>query len=160
MEFCCSPPQPADYTDTVVPLVEGQLAVMGFIPHRPPFVLVDTLHYCTDDEAMGSFTVPQTGHVLVYDGLFQEPGLLEHQAQIAALQAGYQARLNQLPPQMGYVAGFRNIVINTLPTSGAVLTTTVQTLTRLGNLTSLRAETYVAQKLLASCEFTVVLEPA
>jgi len=158
MEFCCSPPQPAD--STALPLVEGPLAVMDFIPHRPPFVLVDTLHYCTDDEARGSFTVPKTGHVLAHDGLFQEPGLLEHQAQVSALQAGYQARLNQLPPQMGYVAGFRNIVINALPTPGEVLTTTVQTLTRLGNLTSLRAETFIAQKLLASCEFTVVLEAA
>ncbi|RYC68461.1 hypothetical protein [Spirosoma sordidisoli] len=142
------------------PLVAGSEAVMTFIPHRPPFVLVDTLYVCTDDEAVASFTIPEAGHVLVQDGLFQEPGLLEHQAQVSALQAGYQARQYQLPPQMGYVAGFRHITIHGLPRSGEVVTTTVHTLTRLGSLTALRAETRSEARLLASCEFTVVLEPA
>ncbi len=163
MESCCSAPLTVNAFATVdnnpSNLVSGLDAIMYYIPHRPPFMLVDTLVNCQATTATAQFTVPAFGQ-MVWAGLFTEPGLLEHQAQVAALQAGYMARQGQEPPKMGYVAGFRNAVIDHLPRCGDRLTTTLQTLNQLGSLTALRAETYTNGILIATSEFTVVLETA
>ena len=58
-------------------MIVAKDAITDYIPHRPPFVMVDNLVSATRERFESDFTV--TGdNVLVRDGFFQETGLIEH----------------------------------------------------------------------------------
>lgn len=111
-------------TENLKPLPVPDLA--DLLPHKPPFVMVDALYDLSDTTVVAGLII-RPDNPLVWEGYFQESGVLEHAAQAVALKLGFQTR--QQPetaaksPAMGYLVGLRNVVMhNRVPVGGQIVT--------------------------------------
>lgn len=132
--------------------------VEEFIPQRAPFTAVDTLYLCTNDICESGFTPPEN-HVLVRDGLFTEFGLTENMAQTGALHSGYQARLHNTTPAVGFIGQIKDLAIHFLPRAGVPLRTRMEHLHKVANVSVIRASVHAGYSLCAECEMKIFLQP-
>jgi 3-hydroxyacyl-[acyl-carrier-protein] dehydratase len=131
--------------------------ILQLIPQKPPFVMVDSLLEYTHLTGKMAFTIPED-NLLVKDGIFSEPGLIEHMAQSMSLHRGYRGFLEGLDkPQTGFIGAIKTVEIFELPAAGTILTTYVEILQEVMKVTLVTAKT-VDQfgKLMATSEMKTV----
>lgn len=122
------------------PIVDSA-RILSLIPQKPPFVMVDTLYEYTDLTGITGFEIPED-NILVKDGIFSEPGLIEHMAQSMSLHRGYHGFLAGLDkPKTGFIGVIKSVEIIDLPVAGAKLRTYVEILHEMMNVTSVSART-------------------
>ena len=122
------------------PIVDSA-RILSLIPQRPPFVMVDTLYEYTNLTGVTGFLIPGD-NILVKDGIFTEPGLIEHMAQSMSLHRGYHGFLAGLEkPKTGFIGVIKSVEIIKLPNAGAKLRTYVEILHEVMNVTSVSART-------------------
>lgn len=115
--------------------------ILSLIPQRPPFVMVDALYEYTNLTGVTGFMIPDS-NILVKDGVFTEPGLIEHMAQSMSLHRGYHGFLSGLEkPKTGFIGIIKSVEIIQLPKAGAKLRTYVAILHEVMNVTSVSAQT-------------------
>ena len=135
-------------------MLEGD-EVIALIPQKAPIVMVDTLYECLPEKAVAGLTI-RADNMFCEDGLFREPGIIEHIAQSAALKAGYEQRSKNKPPAIGYIGSVKNFVLHFLPRTGNRLTTTITVLHVVGNISVLHGRVECEGKTVAECEMKVV----
>lgn len=122
------------------PIIDSK-RILSLIPQKPPFVMVDTLFEYTNLTGITGFEVP-ADNILVKDGVFSEPGLIEHMAQSMSLHRGYHGYLAGLDkPKTGFIGVIKSVEIIELPLAGAKLRTFVEILHEVMNVTSVSART-------------------
>ena len=95
------------------------------------------------------YEVPQTG-VFVHDSRFEEGGIVENMAQASAARIGYISKyILHIPVQIGFIGQVRNLEISRLPKSGEVLRTRITVLQEVFGITSVSAETFIDDELIA-----------
>lgn len=115
--------------------------ILQLIPQKPPFVMVDTLYEYTPLTGITGFKIP-LDNILVVEGFFSEPGLIEHMAQSMSLHRGYQGSLAGLDkPKTGFIGVIKSVEIFELPKAGSRLKTYVEILHEILNVTSVSAKT-------------------
>lgn len=115
--------------------------ILKLIPQRPPFIMVDTLYDFTKLTGTTGFDILQD-NILVEDGILSEPGLIEHMAQSMSLHRGFQGFLEGLDkPRTGFIGAIKSVEIIELPKVGTHLTTYVEILHEIMNVTSVSAIT-------------------
>lgn len=115
--------------------------ILQLIPQKPPFVMVDTLYEYTNLTGTTGFRIP-LDNILVEEGYFSEPGLIEHMAQSMSLHRGYQGFLAGLDrPKTGFIGVIKSVEILELPKAGSRLKTYVEILHEILNVTSVSAKT-------------------
>ncbi len=115
--------------------------ILQLIPQRPPFVMVDTLYEYTQLTGTTGFSIPED-NILVEEGFFSEPGLIEHMAQSMSLHRGYHGFLAGLEkPKTGFIGVIKSVEILELPEAGCRLKTHVEILHEIMNVTSVSAVT-------------------
>lgn len=115
--------------------------ILQLIPQRPPFVMVDTLYEYTQLTGTTGFSIPKD-NILVEEGFFSEPGLIEHMAQSMSLHRGYHGFLAGLEkPKTGFIGVIKFVEILELPKAGSRLKTHVEILHEIMNVTSVSAVT-------------------
>src|SRR5690606_12759047 len=115
--------------------------ILSLIPQRPPFIMVDALYEYTNLTGITGFVIPGD-NILVKDGVFSEPGLIEHMAQSMSLHRGYHGFLAGLEkPKTGFIGVIKSVEITELPKAGAKLLTYVEILHEVMNVTSVSART-------------------
>lgn len=126
--------------------------VIHYIPHRAPFVLVDTLYVCTTNGAEAGYLI--RSNPMMEDGLFTEAGMLEHVAQSVALRAGWLGRQpGQLPSfSMGYIAGIKDACFYRQVPLGTSLRTHFQIKIQFQQLVLIEAVTYGDEQRLLDCQ--------
>lgn len=131
--------------------------ILKLIPQRPPFVMVDSLTEYTNLTGTTGFLIP-LDNILVEDGIFSEPGIIEHMAQSMSLHRGYHGFLAGLnKPKTGFIGAIKSVEIFELPKAGELLTTYVEILHEVMNVTSVAAKTIdEAGKTLAVSEMKTV----
>jgi len=129
--------------------------VSALIPQKPPIVMVDVLYECHPDKAVTGLTI-RSSNMFCENGLFREPGIIEHMAQSAALKAGYEQRANNTPPAIGYIGSVKNLSVYALPSAGDKLVTTITVLHVVGNVLVLHGKVECDGKMVAECEMKVV----
>ncbi|MFZ0489763.1 MAG: hypothetical protein WCE57_00915 [Salegentibacter sp.] len=131
--------------------------IIQLIPQKPPFVMVDSLFDYTALTGITGFTIP-AGNILVKDGIFSEPGLIEHMAQSMSLHRGYQGFIAGLDkPKTGFIGVIKSVEIHELPKAGTRLKTFVEILHEIMKVTSVTARTEDENgKLLATSEMKTV----
>ncbi len=131
--------------------------ILELIPQKPPFVMVDRLLEYTESTGKTGFVIPKD-NILVENGVFSEPGLIEHMAQSMSLWRGYQGFLAGLDkPKTGFIGSIKSVEIFELPKAGSTLTTYVEILQEFKNVTSVGARTEdESGKLLATSEMKTV----
>lgn len=137
-------------------MIVAKDAITDYIPHRPPFVMVDNLVSATRERFESDFTV--TGdNVLVRDGFFQETGLIEHIAQTCAASFGYLDREEGGAPKIGFIGAVSKVLVTELPPVGGTIRTVVTPLHQLGNIYLVKGESFLDGRILLGCELKIVV---
>lgn len=137
-------------------MIVAKDAITDYIPHRPPFVMVDNLVSATRERFESDFTV--TGdNVLVRDGFFQETGLIEHIAQTCAASFGYLDREEGGAPKIGFIGAVSKVLVTELPPVSSVIRTIVTPLHQLGNIYLVKGESFLDGRILLGCELKIVV---
>ncbi|MDT0641881.1 hypothetical protein RM553_03450 [Zunongwangia sp. F363] len=138
------------------PILEKE-QILKLIPQKPPFVMVDSIYEYTALTGKMGFTIPPN-NLLVENGLFSEPGLIEHMAQSMSLHRGYRDYLAGLDkPRTGFIGAIKTVEVLELPVAGARLTTYVEILNEIMKVTLVTARTEDENgKLIATSEMKTV----
>ncbi|MBS1615585.1 MAG: 3-hydroxyacyl-ACP dehydratase [Bacteroidetes bacterium] len=130
--------------------------ILQLLPHRPPFVMVDSITTYTGGASAG-FTISED-NVLVRDGLFSESGLIENMAQAAG--AGMPRPEDGSAPSVGYIGAIKELAIHKLPGVGTQILTKISYLNQVLNVHLAHAEVQdPSGELIASCELKIFLQP-
>lgn len=130
-----------------------------YIPHRPPFVMVDEIISCDSTKCTTLFTI-KNDNVLVENGCFIEGGIIENIAQSCAARIGYiQTHFKQDDQiKIGVIASIKNLEIERLPKIGEILETHIEeTMSGFFNMSVLKSGVFCHKELLATCEIRVAL---
>lgn len=120
------------------------------IPQRPPIVMVDVVWSADEQSADTGLTIRED-NIFVKDGLFREPGLIEHIAQSAAAFAGYGTFVRGEEPKLGFIGEIKDSVFNLMPPVGSELRTHIQLVTVIGGIRLINAEVRLKDELVATC---------
>lgn len=124
--------------------------IFMLIPQRPPIVMVDVVWSADEQSADTGLTI-QENNIFVKDGLFREPGLIEHIAQSAAAFAGYGTFVRGEEPKLGFIGEIKDCVFNLMPPVGSELRTHIQLVTVIGGIRLINAEVRLKDELVATC---------
>ncbi|MGB6150914.1 MAG: hypothetical protein WBG48_02885 [Pricia sp.] len=130
--------------------------LLGLIPQKTPFVMVDTLASYTETSVVSHFHIPPH-NMLVAGNRFSELGLIENMAQTVALHTGYKYYLLKKPAPTGYIGAIKKAEIFELPAVSQTLVTTVEILHDIMGVTLVRAKVECEGVLLASSEMKTAL---
>ena len=133
--------------------------ILPLIPQRPPFVMISKLLSSDDSSTRTSLLVTEE-NIFVEKGLFREPGLMENIAQTAAARAGYIARLNNLPVQVGYIGAVKNLEIAALPRTGDELITEITIKDQVFDVTIITGKVWCGETMVAQCEMKIFIRPS
>lgn len=137
-------------------ILANQAFTESLIPQKFPFVMIDKMLDYTETSVTAGHRVTAT-NIFCADGLFREPGIVEHMAQSVALHTGYQFHLRNEAAPTGYIGSISGIQINRLPALHEELVTSVQILQEFGGITLVEITTCVADVVIASGQMKTVL---
>lgn len=133
--------------------------ILPLIPQRPPFVMIGKLLSSGDNSTRTSFQITDE-NIFVEKGLFREAGLMENIAQTAAARAGYIARMNNLPVQVGYIGAVKNLEIASLPKTGDELITEITIKDQVFDVTIITGKVWSGETMVAQCEMKIFIRPS
>ena len=137
-------------------IIANEAEIDGFIPQRPPMVMVGKLLSVEGSTTLTSFLV-SGDNLFCEGGRLTEAGLIENIAQTAAAGAGYRSVLKNEPPPPGFIGGIKNLVIHSLPVVGDVLITEVTVEHEVFDATVIAGRISVNGKPVAECEMKIFL---
>lgn len=130
--------------------------ISDLIPQKSPFVMVDALHFFSEDKIVSGFTIKEE-NLFSENNVFHVPGLIENMAQTIALHKGYTYYLKKLPAPVGYIGAMRKVDILELPKVGQELVTTVNILHDIMDVTLVSANIECEGTLIARGEIKTAL---
>lgn len=130
--------------------------LLRLIPQRKPFVMVDKLLYYSEKKIVSGFKIPE-GNILTKESHFSAPGLIENMAQTIALHTGYKFYLKQRPAPTGYIGAIKTAEVMEIPEILQELTTTVEILHDIMNVTLVEAKVECEGKVIARSEMKTAL---
>lgn len=116
--------------------------------------MIQTLERCDDSGAATTFTIPGD-NVLVEDGFFMEPGLVENIAQTAAARIGYICQQEGKPVPLGFIGAVQQLKIDSLPKPGDLIETSINIINQIFNATIVEGVVSLGGKQIASCEMRI-----
>ena len=131
--------------------------ILDLIPQRAPIVMVDEFLGIENDVSRTRFTV-HSDNIFVDNNEFSECGLIEHIAQSAAARVGHIYKSRNLPVPIGYIGSVNNFVIAQNPKVGEVISTTIEVIQEVFNITLILARCYINEEEIASCRMKISLE--
>lgn len=130
--------------------------IAGFIPQKPPFVMIDNLVDATNEAFESNFTV-RNENIFLRDNRLTEPALIENIAQTCA--AGF-ACLQQdegTEPKLGFIGGITKLEVHALPHLHEQINTTITVLYQLDQVFLVKGESFCSDKRLLECEMKIVV---
>ena len=117
---------------------EEEIDILTLIPQRPPFVMVDRLLHFDTQTTITEFEV-RADNIFVDDGKLSSEGIVENIAQTCAARMGYISLMSNTPVKVGVIGAISNMAINFLPQCGAKLTTRIDLLEEVFQMTLVEA---------------------
>ena len=137
-------------------IVSGK-EILQYIPQRSPMVMVDKLLDANDTSAVTGLSV-DNDNIFVNGGYLLEPGIVEHIAQSAALQAGYRFAKSGMPVPIGYIAAVKDLIISALPKVNTELVTRIEIINHLMGVTLVRGHVAGEGMHIATCEMRIFIK--
>ena len=131
--------------------------ISSLIPQKPPFVMIDQLLHSDEMVTRSSFRITPD-NVFTINGQFTEAGLMENMAQTAAARAGYMARLEKKPVEVGYIGSVKNLEIFNLPQTNDSIQTEIKIEDQVFNISMISGRVWCNGKLIAQCEMKIFME--
>jgi predicted hotdog family 3-hydroxylacyl-ACP dehydratase len=125
-----------------------------FIPHRPPFVLVDKLLFVDGKTSRCSFAIPE-GNLFADDGFYSTAGLVESMAQSAAAGTGYLYRKDHRPVPLGYIGVVQKLQVFDWPPVNTEILMIINLITNILQLSLVSGVVQYKGKILATCEMKI-----
>jgi len=130
--------------------------IQQFLPQRPPFVMVDSILDVTDRAGVTQLAI-RPDNLFVDDGELSAAGLLENMAQSCAARIGCINLTRGGCVRDGVIGDIRNFTVLRNPVSGEVITTHIEIVEEVFNLTLANVETRVGDELIASASIKIAL---
>jgi predicted hotdog family 3-hydroxylacyl-ACP dehydratase len=134
-----------------------QKDVLRYLPHRPPFVMIDGIEAVDAQHARSHFAI-LPHNVLVVDGRFTESGLVENMAQTAGAATGLMAQASGDAPSLGYIGALKDLKVFALPAVGQTLVTEVTFVHQVMQALIVSGAVYCEGQTLATCELKIFLQ--
>lgn len=131
--------------------------ILDLIPQRAPIVMVDEFIGIEDNISKTRFTI-KADNIFVDEGKLSECGLIEHIAQSAAARVGYVFKNNGQPIPIGYIGSVNNFEINDFPKVGDVISTDIEIIQEVFNITLIQAHCRINDVEIASCKMKIFLD--
>lgn len=107
-------------------------AAVNYLPHRPPFCLIDQLLSCDDIGSHSEALITTTGVMVDADGYLEPVALVEMLAQSFAAMRGYDDLRRGRPVREGFLVGIRRAQLLAPVRVGDRLEISVQTTATVG----------------------------
>ena len=130
--------------------------ILELIPQRHPIVMVDKFLGIEDNVSRTEFTISED-NIFVDNGEFSECGLIEHVAQSAAARVGYVFKSKDMPIPIGYIGSVNDFGLVENPRVGDTISTTIEILQEVFNITLIKAHCVVNGKEVATCKMKIFL---
>ncbi|MDO4190459.1 MAG: hydroxymyristoyl-ACP dehydratase [Bacteroidales bacterium] len=131
--------------------------IKELIPQREPMLMVDNLDHCEGPIAQSHLEI-KADNIFVDNGEFRESGIMEHIAQTAAAQAGYNELIAGNPVVLGFIGSIDKMKITRLPKVGETLHTTIEIGTQIDTITMVHANTTTDNGEVAECSMKIFLK--
>jgi len=132
------------------------IPITSLIPQRPPFVMVDRVLSCDLSEAVTEFTVRED-NIFLDDGLLSPAGIIESMAQSCAARMGCVNRMHGEAVKIGFIGDIRNCQIIRQPRCQEVLTTHVNIIEDVFNLTLANVTVNAGDEVIATARIKIAL---
>ena len=130
--------------------------VQDLIPQKAPFVMVGDLLIAEENKLETSFTISDD-NIMVENGKFSTPGLIENIAQTCATGFGYISSQNGETPQVGFIGSISKLKSHKNPKVGQKINTIVEVVTTFANITLIKGTNYLDGEVLVECEMKIVI---
>ena len=128
----------------------------GYIPQRPPIVMVDS-YYGKDDVSSFTGYTPVSGSLFCDRGFFLEAGIIEHMAQSVAVSAGieYKSRGEAVP--LGFIGAVSKLSLHFRVPVGKKLFTAITEAGKFEGVSLVTARVMCEDRLVAEGELKVFI---
>lgn len=137
-------------------IIADESTIDHYLPQKDPMVMIGKLH-ATGDGVTTTSTIIHPENIFCENGLFGEAGLIENMAQTAAAGIGYQSKLEQKEPPVGFIGGLKNLRIHALPHSGDEIVTEVRVEHQVFDATLATSSIYLNGTIIAECELKIFI---
>ena len=131
-------------------------SVQELIPQKNPFVMVGELLIAEDNKLETNFIISQD-NIMVENGEFSTPGLIENIAQTCATGFGYIAKKNGEKPKIGFIGSISKLKAHQKPKVGQKINTIIEVVTTFANITLIKGMNYLDGEVLVECEMKIVI---
>ncbi|MCD7901130.1 MAG: hydroxymyristoyl-ACP dehydratase [Bacteroides sp.] len=131
--------------------------IYKLIPQRPPIVMVDKFYGIEGNQSFSGLTLA-ADNIFCQEGVFQEPGIIEHIAQSAAARIGYIYHQQDEPVPLGFIGSVDKLKIHVLPEVGNELSTVITVVQELFDITLISAQTTMGDTVVAECKMKIFLK--
>lgn len=135
----------------------GGVEVLKLIPQRSPIIQISSIDITSELTATSSLLVTKDNY-FVSDGKLFEPGLIEHIAQSAAAYAGYETYIKNEDPHLGYIGEIKKCNFYGLPFVNEEITTNLEVVSKLDNISLIKAQTFCNNKLIVECQMKIFIK--
>lgn len=131
--------------------------VLDLLPQRPPFVMIDRLLHYDPVLTVSSLEV-RADNIFVDDGHFSTAGLNENIAQTCAARMGYISLSKNDRVKLGFIGAVSGFNVLRTPVAGEVLTTRIEVVQEVFQITLVHATVHVGDELIAETDLKIALE--
>lgn len=132
--------------------------VLTLLPQRPPFVMIDRLIHFDEVVTMTQLEVRPDNLFMEADGLLNNCALVENIAQTCAARMGY---INQYiykeRVRLGFIGSIKNLQVLRPAREGEVLTTSIEVVQEVLQLTLVNATVKVGDETIVTAEMKIAL---
>ena len=135
-----------------------KIDVLTLLPQRPPFVMIDRLIHFDEVVTTTQLEVRPDNLFMEADGLLNNCALVENIAQTCAARMGY---INQYiykeRVRLGFIGSIKNLQVLRPAREGEVLTTSIEVVQEVLQLTLVNATVKVGDETIATAEMKIAL---
>ena len=131
--------------------------ILKLLPQKPPFIMVGNLAYFDKIKTVTTFKI-LPDNIFVENELFSASGVIENIAQTCAVRMGY---INQYiyneNVKLGFIGSVRNLEIYRLPKANETLTTTIEIIEEVFQMTLVKAKVMINEETICDAEMKIAL---
>ena len=134
------------------------LAIIDFIPHRKPFIMVSSIQKIKANEITTTFKIAQE-NIFCDSGKFKVGGLIENVAQSAAIYAGNLLKQEGKQIPIAFISSIKNIEVFKLPLAGETITTVAKKIDKILDFEIFKGEIFDQEKhKICECELRFYIQ--
>lgn len=136
----------------------NKIPVISLIPQRAPMVMISRVVAYSKGKVQSELAI-EAENIFVNDDLFSESGMLENIAQTAAAMVGLEAREIGEEVPLGFIGGINKVKVAGFAAVSQTITTQVEILQEVFNITLIKGKCFILDELLMECEMKIVINP-